>query len=335
MPRWRPHRQQPPLPLPPPSPSMITYDTGLPSLPDDITCEIFGLLDAEALKSCSLAGKALSYSAKPFIHRTLYLTPRSRTPPDPVVPGPWNELNGLQDLGKRGLLQHARHISISLPDGNPLLAHDLQPHIQHLRTLTNLRSLKVCRLDTPSFIPKVEEYFGGFLGSLHSLELVSPRGYHDQILYFICQFPNLRDLRIDGVQVYTIFTNKGDTPSSLDINNSPPLDGTLDLKLETLPGSPWRDSLGAYIILKHLLKLPSGLKFRTLKLLRCGGNHPQLLVDACAPTLECVEFTGEGFSASFLLIWDCPRLTGFTYQTPRVPHSVSHDTPRSESFASN
>ena len=94
---------------------MITYDMGLPSLPDDIICEIFGLLDNNALKSCSLTCKALSYPAKLFIHRTLYLTPRFGAPTGCKVPGTRNELEGLQVLGERGLLQHTRHVSISPP----------------------------------------------------------------------------------------------------------------------------------------------------------------------------------------------------------------------------
>ena len=67
---------------------MITYDKGSPSLPGDIIYEIFSLLDMDTLKSCSLTGKALSYSAKPFLHRTLHLTARSgvlQTPTFPVA----------------------------------------------------------------------------------------------------------------------------------------------------------------------------------------------------------------------------------------------------------
>ena len=161
---------------------MITYDKGLPSLPDDITREIFGLLDIGALKSCPLTGKALSCSAKPFVHRTLYLTPRSGTPTGSNVPGSRDELKGLPVLGKHGFLQYTRHISMLLSDSTPLCAYDLQPYLYRLRILTNVRSLKICWLSTPSFFQKVEEYFGAFFGSLQSLELVSPRGSHNQIL---------------------------------------------------------------------------------------------------------------------------------------------------------
>jgi len=140
---------------------MITYETttndkGLASLPDDIIYEIFSLLDVEALKSCSLTGEVLSCLAKPFLHRTLHLTLKQ------IVSG-WSELEGLPILGERGLLQHTRHLSIAIPPRDRdawIFAHNLYPHIQHLRTLTNLRSLKVHGLDTYSFVSKVGEYFG-------------------------------------------------------------------------------------------------------------------------------------------------------------------------------
>ena len=273
---------RPPLPLP-----MITYGKGLPSLPDDIIYEIFSLLDAGALKSCSLTGKVVSRSAKPLLHRTLYLIPRNwpGAPTKPSTPGHWNELKGLATLGEHGLLQHARHASIYL-SRNPLFPHDLQPHVQHLRSLTNLRSLKTRWLDIPSFIPKMEEYFGAFFESLQSLELESLRGDYHQILYFVCQFPNLRDLKIKGLQDHThAMRNGGPHP---DIETSPLLDGTLDLQLDT------EHDRGAPLVLDALATLPSGLRFRTLKL---SGCISQLLVDACAPTLECIDFW---FGRSFL-----------------------------------
>ena len=272
---------------------METYDKGITSLPYEIICEIFSLLDVEELKSCSLTGKALSYLAKPFIHRTLHLTHRSGY----SIPDRWNGFEGLPTLGKRGLLQHTRHILIVFPH-DPRLAQGLDSHIQHLRTLTNLRSLKAHCLDTPSFIPEMEEYFGSFFGTLQSLELVLPMGGHKQIVYFACQFPNLRDLKISGNKLYTDSVHSGDDPH-FDIKTSPPLDGTLDLQWYTDVG-PGRDPIGAHFILGDLVALPSGPKFRTLKLSGCTSNNLQLLLDKCAPTLECAEFTGGWFGVLFL-----------------------------------
>ena len=132
--------------------------------------------------------------------------------------------------------------------------------------------------------------------SLQSLELGSPRGDYEQILYFICQFPKLRDLKIDFIQDHANPT-RNHSPR-LDIKTSPPLDGTLDLYWNVELGSEC-NSIGAQLILSGLVALPSGLKFRTLQLSECTGDNLQLLVNACAPTLECVEFFGRGFRASF------------------------------------
>jgi len=310
-----PARPPPPPPLP-----TITYDNGLPSLPDDILCEIFGLLNLEALKSCSLTGRALSYLTKPFIHRILYLTPLTMAPTGPEAPGPWNEFKDLPAISERGLLQYARRISISLP-GIPLFAHELEPHIQHLRKITNLKSLKIRWMDVPSFLPKMEEYFGTFFGTLQSLELESPRGDHEQILYFACQFRNLRDLKIHGLQDY-FHSMRNDGPH-FEIKTSPPLDGTLDLHAVMTPRSAWGDFKGPEVFFSNLVTLPSGLKFRALKLSRYIGNNLQLLVDPCAPTLEYMELTSDGFGTSSLQGGECslftPVHTISLSGTPRCP----------------
>lgn len=277
---------------------MITYDKGLPSLPDDIISEIFSHLDIRALKSCSLTGKALSYPAKPFIHRTLYLSP---------WPGDWSDFKKLRVLGERGLLRHTRRLSIRFPYDTSY-AHGLDLHIQNLHTLknlTNLRSFKTLYLNIPSSIPKAEEYLGTYLGSLQSLELAYPRGDNEDILYFACQFPNLRDLKIAFAQDHTNpARNNG---SHFNIRTSPPLDGTLDLRLGMSVGVE-SDPAGIRPILRNLVTLPSGLKFRTLKLSWCTGDDLQPIIDACAPTLECMEFTGQWSGTPSLRRGDCPKL---------------------------
>jgi len=309
---------------------METHDNGLPSLPDDIIREILALLDMEALKSYSLTCRTLSYSAKPFLHRALHVTPRFEGLAEPSDPSRRTELEGLRVLSERGLLQHTRHLSISL-GLDPLFIHDLEPYIQQLRTLANLRSLKTRWLDTPSFITKTGEYFGAFLGTLQSLELESPRGDHKQILYFVCQFRDLQDLKINNLQDYSHSVHNGDP--NLDTNTSPPFNGTLDLNLVNT-GSTSIDSKGGQLILGDLLKLPSGLKFRTLKLSGCVANNLQLLVDACGPTLE--ELTAPYDGGLFTRGGEHPRFTRFKSQSaPIVPGSVLNVTQDFENSESN
>ena len=120
---------------------MVTCDRGLPSLPDDITYEVFSRPDIEALKSCSLIDKTLSWSAKPFIRRVLDLTTRSGAPStERKFFGPWDKFKGLTVLSERGLPQHTHHISISIPESHEIFPDDLEPHVQYLHTLTNPRS---------------------------------------------------------------------------------------------------------------------------------------------------------------------------------------------------
>ena len=290
---------------------MATENNGPPSLPDDILCEIFSLLDMKTLKSCSLTNKALSFSAKPFLHRSLVLAPQSMFLPRPRVPGSWNEFSRLSILGERGLLRYTHHLSITFPH-DPRFAYGLEPYIQHLRTITNLWTLEVHWLDTLLYVPKMVECFGGFLGTLQSLNLIFARGENKRILYFVCLFPNLRDLKVYSVNGYTSsMRNDG----RFDIKTSPLLDGTFDFQWDVRSES---EPMGAHLFLSDLVALPSGLKFRTLKLsTECTSDNLQLLVNACAPTLECMELIGGRSSAPFLHR-EClrsPLLTRFTYQS--------------------
>ena len=149
----------------------------------------------------------------------------------------------------------------------------------------------------------MEEYFGAFSGTLESPGLEFPRGDHKDIFYFICQFPNLRDLKLHSVGVHTRPMYVRGPP--FDIKTSPPLDGTLDLRL-AMDNGRRGDSTGAQLILSHLLRLPSGLNFRTLKLSGYIGNNLQPLADACVPTLKYMDLNLEGLCAPFLHREKCP-----------------------------
>ena len=207
-----------------------------------------------------MTGKAVSSKAKPFLHRTLSHSPASGSAwvsqrgVTPNTPGDWNEFKGLLPLGDRGLLQHTRHLSIFL-SRNPLFPHDLRPHVRYLHAFVNIRSLKTRWLDIPSFLSRMGEYFGAFLGSLQSLDLECPRGDHKQVLYFICQFKNLKNLRIKCAQDPTHSMRNGGP--HFDIDASPPLDGIFDPEMYT------EHDKGAMLIVNNLSTITLG--FRTLE----------------------------------------------------------------------
>ena len=140
----------------------------------------------------------------------------------------------------------------------------------------------------------MEEYFGAFFGSLRSLELMFPKGDHKDILYFVCQFRDLRDLKINIPMAHPYSAHNG--APHFDIKSSPPLDGTLDLRWNVGPES---DPMGAHFIPSDLAALPSGVKFRTLKFSGYTGDNLQLLIDACASTLECLVITGASSGVLF------------------------------------
>ena len=68
--------------------------------------------------------------------------------------------------------------------------------LRQFSALSNVQKLEIERLDIPSFIPRVQRYFGHFLPTVRSLVLREPSGTHRQIIYFIGLFQNLQDLGI-------------------------------------------------------------------------------------------------------------------------------------------
>ncbi|KAF9643413.1 hypothetical protein BDM02DRAFT_3191679 [Thelephora ganbajun] len=68
--------------------------------------------------------------------------------------------------------------------------------LRHFSTLTNVQELGVDYLDIPSFILRIQWYFGHFLPTVQSLALREPKGSHCQILYFVGLFQHLDDLKL-------------------------------------------------------------------------------------------------------------------------------------------
>ena len=68
--------------------------------------------------------------------------------------------------------------------------------LRHFTAFTNVRELGIDYLDIPSFIPRINRYFGHFLPTVHSLALREPKGSRRQIIYFIGLFRHLENLKL-------------------------------------------------------------------------------------------------------------------------------------------
>ena len=68
------------------------------------------------------------------------------------------------------------------------------PH--HFPAPPNVQELGIDYLDIPSFMPQIQQYFGHFLPTVQSLSLRTPKGSHQQIIYFIGLFKHLDNLKL-------------------------------------------------------------------------------------------------------------------------------------------
>ena len=170
-----------------------------------------------------------------------------------------------------GLLPLVKEFRIRGTCDGPSSARFNNRILRQLSALSNVQKLEIERLNIPSFIPRVRQYFRDFLPTVQSLVLREPRGTHRQITYFIGLFQNLQDLGI--LYDPRHFAEEPDpalTPAFI-----PPLQGWLKLMCFSGAG-----------ILKNMIDFFGGIRFRYMDLY--GVNGMGLLLDACAKTLECV-----------------------------------------------
>jgi len=125
-------------------------------------------------------------------------------------------------------------------------------------------------LDTPSFMPKIQQYFGHFLPSVRELVLKRPKGTRGQITYLIGLFQHLEDLEIHRV---------------VDFQGGPVDDLTL-IPPFVPPLREWlrMSHLTGVGLLEDMIDLFGGLRFSYTAPLNI--DEMQLLLDSCAKTLE-------------------------------------------------
>lgn len=68
--------------------------------------------------------------------------------------------------------------------------------LRHFCAFTGIRELGIDYLDIPSFMPRIQQYFGHFSPTVRSLSLRAPKGTSRQIIYFIGLFQHLEDLKL-------------------------------------------------------------------------------------------------------------------------------------------
>jgi hypothetical protein len=255
-------------------------------LPQTLVDMIFEYLraDRDALLSCSLTCKALFCSARRVIHERLYVA-GPRTFPSANASPKWcwifkrRCLRILSLADDADLVQYTRHLIVEV--GQVFTPRSLRPYIPIFQKYVWLTSLTLTRFDPTPFLPVFDRYFHHLSHSLKSLHLISPRGMPDVMMDFISRFRNLDDLEFNPVVKPPRRLQKH--PTSLGPHRwFTPLGGTLRIVNTDSQGT---DSF------ESLLRLPGGLRFRSLELVCCTGITTAGIIQRCSSTLESVMYT--------------------------------------------
>lgn len=234
--------------------------------------------DRPTLGACSLTCKALLRSSRPIIHRRLCVVSRGMR-----LPGTKNEHEAqfptLSAAAERGLTHYTRKLTIKIGKDS-FRPVDLQPYLPQFQTFSRLTSLILHNFKPAPFLPVFEQYFGHLAQQMQSLEFIFPSGPRDDILCFISHFPNLDDLRFNSFPRHFQFPHE--VYSAPSIRSSPTLRGTLQVASLTADGDDF---------LECLARFPSGLGFHSTGFHRCTGIDPNIIIQECSSTLQCLTHT--------------------------------------------
>lgn len=147
----------------------------------------------------------------------------------------------------------------------------------YFSALTNVRTLKIQRMEVYRFVLDIEHYFGHLSPTLRSIKLFYPSCTPLQLSHFLSFFSNLDDIEIIGVNRH--IPNPTIPNPELVPFPAPRLQGRL-----THHGFDWVETW------TYLINLYGGLHFRHLDL--CGGvGCVPVLFEACAETLETLTLS--------------------------------------------
>jgi len=253
----------------PPSETSITHESTC-RVPYEIVEKIITYLihDLYALKACSLTCRSWHAVAVPHIYHTLVL-------------GRSAKLKVLSKLHKRGLISFVNIIQVGQWDGKSawFAPKVFNPRdLRYFSSFANVHTLDLQKLEIHRFIPNVERYFGHFSQTLRSIKLYRPCCTPRQQSHFLSLFSNLDNIEICGTDTSPIIP----VPDRLVPFSAPKLRGRLVLRSYNWSWT-W----------EHLISA-GGLRFRHIDL-RDSINCAQVLLDACAETLETLQlFATDG-----------------------------------------
>ena len=232
-----------------------THEPTLP-LPYEIAEMIIAHLihDLNALEACSLTCRSWYIIAVPHIHHTLILG-RGATP---------GGLKPLSEPHRQGLIHLVQEIRVEQWPGVAtwFMPRAFNRHtIRYFPAFSNVRALRLQRLEITRFIPHIERYFGQFSPTLRSLMLSELHCTPLQLPYFLSSFPNLDDIGIRGNRTWHP-TIRDNNPNSFSAQS---LRGRLILR-----GFPWAQTR------THLASC-GGLRSRHVDLRTSVGCVPDLL----------------------------------------------------------
>ena len=247
-------------------------------LPQEIVDEILEYLEdhrhRRTLVACSLTCKALFLSARPIIHRQLYMGGTLDTQEihryKTSSPPPFHILSA---AARCDLTRYTRRLTIDV--GREFTPQNLWPYHPQFQTFALLTSITLHQFDPSPFLPVFEQHFGHLKRQIRSLEFINPPGSQDDMLYFICQFPNLEDLGFNPFPQHNLDPSQDIST----VQSSPTLGGTLRIASMKSRGI---EAFGS------LARLPSGLRFRSIEFLRYIRIDPNIIMRECASTLQSV-----------------------------------------------
>ena len=218
------------------------------------------------------------------------------------------DLNPLVALHELGLLPLVK--KVQFPSGKyrrPWMVPEIftSGKLPHFSTLTSVQDLVIADMGFSEFTSGTEDYFGHFSPTLRSIALLDPRGTHRQLLDLLRLFPNLDNIKIvrydSGLEAHdTVDTQRAQ------------IRGSLRGKLEL-------DKVWDQKLLEEIIASFGGMGFVFMDLTAVEGV--QLILDACAETLQTLRFRPES------LLHSCKRFLGkkgtTSELTEHVPDSLS------------